>query len=390
MRLTRTGLAMLLPLLPLGAQPTAPRLTLAEELRLDAGTEDFPTVTRVLVGPRGQIVVPINADMQLRVYDASGKKLGVVGRRGSGPGEFQLFGPIGWASDTMWVSDVQQQRTTFVGPDLKVLRTVLWPSSPGAIGGAGERLYIAQPYAFLSDGSVLADGNLAVETERGRQLSGTVRVRLTPGGPAQVVRRYPRTDDSPFMMNVAGFGRWVPFTLPLVVTARDDGRFAELSAPPLTRPEGTFDVAVFRASGDTLFARSYPFRGAPIPQAAKDSALASFVPSGGRVLEGPADLPQRFQAIARERMPAWYTPAEAVLLGLDLTTWVGMRPMAEGRSYLVLDRRGEPVGSLVVPRTTRVRQASATHVWVTETDADGLSSVVRYRISGLSCRPAAC
>lgn len=65
MRLTRTGLAMLLPLLPLGAQPTAPRLTLAEELRLDAGTEDFPT--RVLVGPRGQIVVPINADMQLRV-----------------------------------------------------------------------------------------------------------------------------------------------------------------------------------------------------------------------------------------------------------------------------------------------------------------------------------
>ena len=207
---------MLLPLLPLGAQPTAPQLTLAEELRL----EDFPTVTRVLVGPRGQIVVPINADMQLRVYDASGKKLGVVGRRGSGPGEFQFFGPIGWAGDTMWVSDVQQQRTTFVGPDLKVLRTVLWPSSPGAIGGAGERLYIAQPSAFLSDGSVLADGNLAVETERGRQLSGTVRVRLTPGGPAQVVRRYPRTDDSPFMMNVAGFGRWVPFTLPLVVTAR--------------------------------------------------------------------------------------------------------------------------------------------------------------------------
>lgn len=390
MRLALLGCAALLPLGPLGAQPAAPRLSLVEELRLDANTEDFPTVTRVFVGPRGQVVVPINADMQLRVYDATGKKLGVVGRRGSGPGEFQFFGPIGWVGDTLWVSDVGQQRTTFVGPDLKVLRTTLWPESPGAIGNVGERLYIVSPFAFLGDGSILGEGNLAVEGAQGRQLAGSAVVLRARDGSARLLRRRPRGEDSPLMMNVAGFGRWVPFTLPLVVTARHDGRFAELSAPPLARPEGTFDVIAFRATGDTLFARSYPFRGAPIPQAAKDSALASFVPSGGRVLEGPSDLPQRFQAIARERMPAWFTPAETITLGIDLTTWIGMRATAEGRGYLVLDRRGEPVGSLVVPRTTRVRQASTTHVWVTETDADGLSSVVRYRISGLACRPADC
>jgi len=37
-----------------------------------------------------------------------------------------------------------------------------------------------------------------------------------------------------------------------------------------------------------------------------------------------------------------------------------------------------------------VRQASATRVWVTETDDDGLSSVVRYRVLGLNCGAGGC
>jgi hypothetical protein len=34
----------------------------------------------------------------------------------------------------------------------------------------------------------------------------------------------------------------------------------------------------------------------------------------------------------------------------------------------------------MLPRSTRVRQATAARIWVTETDEDGLSSVVRYRL----------
>jgi hypothetical protein len=131
--------------------------------------------------------------------------------------------------------------------------------------------------------------------------------------------------------------------------------------------------------------RTFPFRGVPIPRQAIDSALASFIPRDGRVREGPDDLPQRFQAIARQRMPSAYTPVESILLGLDRTIWVGLRPTDQTRGYLILDGRAQPIGSLQVPMSTRVRQASATHVWVTETDADGLSSVVRFRVTGLHC-----
>ena len=185
----------------------------------------------------------------------------------------------------------------------------------------------------------------------------------------------------------AGFGRGVPFSLqPQYAFSSDGALFAQLTAPIPPKQESSFTVTVWRTNGDTLFTQTYPFRGVPIPKSAVDSALASIIPPGGRVLEGPADNTQRFQAMARERMSRWYIPSETILLGTDHTVWLGMRPTDDGRSYLVLGRRGEPMGSLMLPRSSRVRQASATHIWVTETDDDGLSSVVRYRLAGLACK----
>ena len=110
----------------------------------------------------------------------------------------------------------------------------------------------------------------------------------------------------------------------------------------------------------------------------------------GRRTEGPADTPRRFQAMAHERMSSWYIPVETIMLGHDRTVWIGMRPAAEGRPYLVLNAAGDPVGTVTVPRSTRVRQARADRIWVTETDDDGLSSVVRYRVIGLQCGRPGC
>ena len=94
--------------------------------------------------------------------------------------------------------------------------------------------------------------------------------------------------------------------------------------------------------------------------------------------------------LAHERMSSWYIPVETITLGLDRTVWIGLRPTVEGRSYLVLNAAGDPVGTVVVPRSTRVRQARADRIWVTETDNDGLSSVVRYRVAGLQCGRPGC
>lgn len=377
--------AAAIPLATAVAQPVAPMARLVEDLRLDATREDFPAVGRIYVGPDESIVVPVNQDMQLRVYDSSGRKTGVVGRRGSGPGEFTSLALLGWLGDTMWVGDIRQYRTSFFAPDLKLLRTSAWSQAQTEIG-AGERLGYFYPATLLSDGSALGEGLvIATGGERGPS-RGSATARQSRSGDLKILVRRPPDEESPWMMYVSGLGYGIPFALQ-PQRVYDARRFAELSAPIPTRPDGTFRVTVLSIDGDTVFSRQYPFRGVPIPQSAKDSAAAWFL---NRPTEGPSDTPRRFSTLARERMGSWYIPVESILLGLDETVWIGMRPTDEGRRYLVLNAAGDPVGSVMVPRSTRVRQARADRIWVTETDDDGLSSVVRYRVVGLQCGRAGC
>lgn len=367
------------------AQTDAPRVRIVEDLRLDATAEDFPTVGAIYVGPRGEIVVPIRLDQQLRIYSPSGKRLAVVGRKGAGPGEFTAIMNVGWKADTMWVQDRGQRRASYFGPDYKLLRTETWP--PIEARPSGLRVVFFDPFALLPDGSWLGQGLL--EQTTGVMPRGVLAVR-SPVGSVRAALYMPAEND-PRMMWVAGLGRGVPFSLQSQYSFPYDGsRFGELSAPIPASVTSYFTVTVIRATGDTIFSRRYQFRGEPIPRQAKDSALAAMIPPSGRVSEGPQDLPQRFQAMARDRMSSWYIPVETITLGLDQTIWIGLRPTDEGRKTLILNGRGDPIGTVLLPRSSRLRQATASHLWVTETDSDGLTSVVRYRVEGLSCGAVRC
>jgi hypothetical protein len=358
-----------------GAQPTAPRVRIVEELRLDANVEDFPSVGRIHVGPSGQIVVPIQADAQLRIYDASGGKLAVVGRRGAGPGEFTSFGLVGWVHDTMWASDPRQRRTTYVGHDYRVLRTESWPGVQ--YGSTGSYAFM-DPVMALPGGDAILQGMEVTPAHR-----RAVLLHRTVDGTQREILVLPASDSSR-SIQVGPFGFALPFTLqPQHAFAPSGQHIAQLTAGIPARQDATFHVTVIAITGDTVFSRDYPYRGIPIPRRAADSAVAVTGPVPGHLINPPADLKERVQAIARERMPRWYIAPETITLGLDQTIWIGMRPTDEGRGYLILNGRGDPIGSLMVPASTRVRQASATHIWVTETDDDGLSSVVRHRVLGL-------
>lgn len=379
-----TGFLTAAVAIPVSAQTDAPRVRIAVDLRLDATREDFPTVGRIFVGPRRQIVVPIQTDQQLRIYDSSGDRLAIFGRKGSGPGEFNSITLVGWSGDSIWVQDRALRRTTYIGPDYKLLRTEMWPqidlrtTEPGGIGAF-------DPLVRLRDGSWVGQGFIA--SADGANREGVLSHR-TNSGEFRTVFRMPMDQDDPRMMWVAGLGRFVPFSLQTQYAWSPDGTlFAQLTAPLPSSETSHFTVTILRPTGDTVLSRRYEFRGVPIPKQARDSALAAIAP---QQTEGPPDLARRFQAIARARMPNWYIPVESITLGLDDTIWLGMRPTGEGRRTLILNGRGDPIGSIVLPGSSRVRQASASHVWVTETDADGLTSVVRYRLQAGTCGAISC
>jgi hypothetical protein len=77
--------------------------------------------------------------------------------------------------------------------------------------------------------------------------------------------------------------------------------------------------------------------------------------------------------------------------GRDNTVWITRRRTAEGVVAVVLNSRGDQVASVLLPPRSRILEASLGELLVSETDADGLSSVVRYRVSGRgACGPPEC
>lgn len=373
-------LSALLPW-PLPAQTNLPRLRLVEDLRLDADAEDFSVVNRVVVGPHGRMAVPLPQDLEIRLYDATGRSVAAVGRRGGGPGEFQHLGAMTWLGDTLVVDDQRQRRATYIDANGNVLGTFRLPApfveTPAGTGASDSLFHFFHTHAATPTGSLLGIAHVSVRGVR-TQVMPTAVVSLSRDGVARMIATPPQYTDERWSITINGLTNPVPFAFrPQIVFAADGSRFAFMTADQ-GGGKGTYSVEVFDAGGDTLFARRYPFRGVPIPASAADSAIRAMAPSPEQREAG--SNPARFQAAARQRMPAVYAPVEQLLLALDGTTWVTLRTAGAEREVIVHDALGAPTASVLLPPRTRVQQASATHVWMTESDSLGLTSVVRYRI----------
>jgi hypothetical protein len=358
-----------------------------EDLRLDARAENFSAVGRVVVGPGGIIVVPQPQDRNVRLYDSAGALIAEVGRRGKGPGEFERVGNMGWNADTLWIFDSELRRIVHIGLDGKVLRTdalsaapMLWTAHDSVLGV----LEFFSPGALRPDGSIVGGGRFVGQDNR----SHAVVARLVPGSVARLVLRPPSFEDPRWFMEVGGFGRFIPFTAPPSAAISLDGtRYATLFAEFVSRDSGVVRVASYDWNRETIapdtapsFIRDFPFVGEPIPPAAVDSALATFISAPGQTREGPEDLPARFQALARQRMPTVYAPTSGIRLGADDTIWLDLRATQDGRLSLALDGNGDPIGTVLLPSNVTIRQSSRTHIWATAIDENDLVSVVRYRI----------
>jgi len=369
-----------------------PRATLVEELRLDADEEDFSVVRAVNVGPNGRIAVPLRQDGEVRVYDAAGTAIGVFGRPGEGPGEFGVLTSVGFVGDTLWARDGRLRRITFFAPDGSVLRT--W--SPEEVqldppDGQGPPLAIPtmflNPVAVRPDGSMLATARyMYADMSR---VSETLAVDVTPDARARLVATPPAYEDPRWMIEVDGLGWPMPFTvMPMTSSTPDGDLLAMLISEATSETGGEVTLTLVRAAGDTVFQHAYPFVGEPVTGSARDSAIDALAPDRPPT-EGPPDLYRRRQAIARDQMPTVHPPVTGFRLGMDGTIWIDLRESEEGRVTLVLDGDGRPLAYVLLPEGAVIRQATRTHVWMTEADEFDLSDVVRYRVEGLGGMPGA-
>jgi hypothetical protein len=408
-----SALAIIL-LLSASAAPaqSSPERKLVRELRLDATAEDFPALQTFFVGSDGRTAVPIYDDQQIRFYDALGKKSGVFGRKGSGPGEFRnLTQRAGWVGDTLWVYDNALRRITYVSPAASLVRSeILAPKLNAAMrSGAAEPLgpeaiLMFQPSAISSGGVVIGPAMIGVGESSGAMKTRSVVMATTSDGGGHVVMApLPINEDVSVTYRPGGgeasFTAAVPFAFaPITEYSADGSRVAFLTATQ-ARAGSSYTVTVLNlgrvsraslesqravskaAMVDTVFSRTYAVPALPIPRGVVDSALETLrAPRADGRPRFPPGIADKLRELAGARAPQAYPPVTGLVLGLDQTTWVLLRKTAAGTPAIALDDRGTVVAQITVPLKSRMVQATRGRVWMLESDDDGLSSIVRYAL----------
>ncbi|HKS05764.1 MAG TPA: hypothetical protein VJR92_05585 [Gemmatimonadaceae bacterium] len=370
--------AVLVALPAANAQSAPPSFSLVQELRLDGVAHDFSTIRSILVGRDGRVVVPLEQDHHFRVFDAAGKQIAAVGRAGSGPGEFDdVASFVGWLGDTLWVHDFNPRRLTLISPLNAVVRSAN-TVPPVTAAGSSDRPRITMTNVPVR--ALFADGTMLVRWGFGPpdpETFAPTDVRLVVVSPAgEVVREVTRLPKgagvvSHRMPDGGVHNAVVPFyARPLEAISAAGDRVATLTTDV---GSATYALTVVRTTGDTVFAKTYPFTGARISTAAKDSALAT-------ITSRQPETGIQLRSKAAPLVPDVYAPVTAVLFGEDDTVWLRVHSANANPRYSVLDGTGALMGQVVLPVRATLARASRTSLWTIERDADDVPSIVRYRI----------
>ncbi len=363
------------------AQPPAPpRWTATRDLRIDAVRQNLVVFANLAVGPSGEIAIPQQQDGHAIIFDSAGKRLGVAGRRGSGPGEFgSVVRELGWIGDTLWVG----KTGTLKVPLFTRTGTPITERTMG-LADVGSRRTVDSAIVNVPTiprvDALLPGGAAVVTATSGTRQSGTRCPCIFFMNPNGTVRNMigvnpPEIDPARLRPGGGGSSR-PPFPWFFVGDQASDGsRVGWLFASNAERRQQQFRVVVVGQRGDTVFNRTYAFAGERIPQSEVDAHMAARSRNNA--------IPPSEVIELKKLTPPYYQPwatIGAIKLGLDGTIWIGLRVTAEGNPWLVLDAAGAPIARVMLSANVVLLEASRQRIWGSEQDVDGLRSIVRYAV----------
>jgi hypothetical protein len=117
------------PVISISGERVCASCTLAVERVATLGDADGPgiiesTVATAVRDSRGRYFVVESYGVRIKVFDAAGKHIETLGRKGEGPGEFRGIGALRiGGGDTLLVFDQSLSRLSIFAPDLTFLKT---------------------------------------------------------------------------------------------------------------------------------------------------------------------------------------------------------------------------------------------------------------------------
>ena len=371
----QSGRASMAEAVPIVIDSTIVHYTLESQPTLTMGNDPQASLFQVLGVLKlsdGNLVIANGNDREFVVVDTAGKVLRRVGRRGSGPGEFEMLGrPLRSSNDRIVTLDLRLRRLTWIA-DTGIIRTAqLDPPTavpqPSAVG-------------VLADGSVLVtNGAFALSA------SGEPRVERDT---LPVVRYLPDGR----LGNRVGVFPGVEFGVrdnasnpggPLTRSPREFGVASGLAVVGdrlVVADNGTGNITLYDGDGNRV--RTLRFGdGARSVTAADIQALRAerleFINDASRRGRVASDLAEH--AHPRRIAPA-FDPRLFVDAGGNL--WIGsyQMPADTSQSWRQVSLDGRQIGEIEVPSAftpTDVNGRSMVGVWQ---DTDGVQTVREYEL----------
>jgi hypothetical protein len=358
---------------------------LAEDLRIDGYEQGLVPIGWLAVSSTGAVALIQAQDGGVRVFDRDGNSLGLIGRKGQGPGEFLSPTRGGWKGDTLWVYDVQARRVTVISPDQSIAR--MFTIRPAQLqhfedGSPLPEYHVIRPSALLPGDTMLATGIASLSDPVAQSINGTPLFHATSDGAVhRVILLYDSIKSYVPVRFDGNYGNaMIPFYIaPRTAMAPDGSRVVKLNFVLDGQSGGMINVRLYDGSvGSVVLEKSYPFKGVPVPSAVLDSVVAAsaaqaFAREIRKVIEGEA----------RDRASPIYPPVKGVFLADNNRIWIGLRETEDGNPWIVLDDSGRALFRVVVPAAIELRAAGGNHAWGIERDPLDVESVVRFSLAAM-------
>ncbi|MBY0489804.1 MAG: hypothetical protein K2R93_08175 [Gemmatimonadaceae bacterium] len=344
---------------------TPTKTVVAKELWRVDGTESgqpFGSVRDILALPNGDLWVLDYKDQQIRRYDRDGRALGVIGRKGSGPGEMRnANGMVLHGDGTVWVNDPSNARFSVFRADGRYATQHAAPIT--GYGYRWEAWYDASTKSVID----LDFSKRGVMPGRRRvSATGTVSDRFElPACRTRLDLMFEATAPKeslqglyPFSMGggAAGDRQGALWCAPV-----DDDRAVKLRI----------------GSGDTLARTTVSVPALPVSTAEREAEIA-------RVQKSVAAYPRH--TFDPAKVPTKRPPIAALWVDDDDRVWLehGRPDGAATSTFDVFNSSGAHLGRVLIPsrRSTFLPiRAKGDRLWIPVIDADDVPALALFRVA---------
>jgi len=360
--------------------------------------EPFTQVTGVRELKDGRVIVIDPRDKTVQAVDLKAGTAVKLGREGSGPGEYGMpFRLLPLPNDTSAVVDMLNNRMLLINPDAKVGGfvdlNVPAPAGRGdgrgggmmMIGGqmptssdAKGRMYMqGMPFRMTETGPVTADSVPMVRWDRASGKRDTLAWQRVPQGSTQVSSRGGRGNMS-FRV-----GAGAPFTGADIMAVAPDGRVAIAHHDP-------YSVDFVNEAGQRTRGQPIKYDKIKVSEGHKaewrerqktattmmisnDNGRRSASVGGNPNVQDPENW-------GDEYMPPFLQNQNTVQFSNDGFLWVQRTgPAGQLPTYDVIDRAGNLVQKVVLPKKARLLGFGNGAVYIARVDEDDLQYIQKYR-----------